>query len=211
MPWWQGLCLCPGSTTFRASSSLAKQTCWRAPCVWLFFKYSPQFTEEISQYLTSDRGLPWGLLQSMSSLAHSLLRKLAREWLPEPRCGASALAFAGITARIKDPPRAAKHGLNPLGGVRATSHYKVGDHRREISKPSPSERVAVGESSSGGTPSEGQHPLWGLALGCEFYGFACGLSRQVPLQDWASETQQQQGFLSVEAGWAFLGHWICSI
>lgn len=29
VPWWHGLCLCPGSTTCRESSGPAKQTWWR--------------------------------------------------------------------------------------------------------------------------------------------------------------------------------------
>lgn len=29
VPWWHGLCLCPGSTTYRESSGPAKQTWWR--------------------------------------------------------------------------------------------------------------------------------------------------------------------------------------
>lgn len=83
IPWWQGLCLCPGNKEFREHSS-PESRCIEEHIMYESLLSAPKIYWRYCQYLTSNWGLPWGLLQSVPSLAHSLLPKLAGNEFQSP-------------------------------------------------------------------------------------------------------------------------------
>lgn len=203
MPQWQG-CACAQGAWHLGWAPALQSRCVEEHIMYESLLSAPKIYWRNYQYLASDQSLPWGLLQSVLSLAHSLLHKLAREWHPEPRGAASALAFAGIAARIKDPLRAAKHGLNPLGGVLSCKSPQGGRAQKKTIQVLSWGKHISGRDQQWGDTFRGAAPGFQAGVGLCVVGVCMwDLARQVPLQDLALASGQQRGFLSVEVGCAF--------